>query len=302
MLAHYDDGHGDALYFGGSFTVAGNVAARSIARFDGTTWSALGSGISGQVVELCTFDDGTGEQLYVGGFFSSIGALAVPGIARWNGAQWSALPGQSPLSVNDYVTAMVVFDDGSGSALYLAGHMNMPALNSRNVVRWRNGTWSALGAEWTPSSTRSPCTTTDRGRSSTPRATRRRSATPTHSALGRIGLVERGRRHRRHGAWCEVNALVSFDDGSGPALYAGGSFASAGGVPASNIARLQNGTWSPLGAGTNAAVGTLAIFDDGTGNGPALHAGGSFIFAGGMPHFGIARWDGTAWSGLSAAS
>jgi len=33
-----------------------------------------------------------------------------------------------------------------------------------------------------------------------------------------------------------VSAMAVFDDGSGPALYAGGSFATAGGLPSSNIA------------------------------------------------------------------
>ena len=35
------------VYVGGTFTTAGVVAANRIARFDGTSWSALGSGMSG---------------------------------------------------------------------------------------------------------------------------------------------------------------------------------------------------------------------------------------------------------------
>jgi hypothetical protein len=34
-----------------------------------------------------------------------------------------------------------------------------------------------------------------------------------------------------------VSALAVFDDGDGPALYAGGSFEGAGGLPSRNIAR-----------------------------------------------------------------
>jgi hypothetical protein len=34
-----------------------------------------------------------------------------------------------------------------------------------------------------------------------------------------------------------VNALTVFDDGSGPALVAGGQFTTAGGVPANRIAQ-----------------------------------------------------------------
>ncbi len=93
-----------------------------------------------------------------------------------------------------------------------------------------------------------------------------------------------------------VSALVVFDDGTGPALYAGGSFTSAGGVPAANIARWDGTQWSALGAGTNLIVSSLAVFDDGTG--PALFVAGGFTLAGGLPAARIARWDGTSWSAL----
>src|SRR5262245_27936933 len=45
-----------------------------------------------------------------------------------------------------------------------------------------------------------------------------------------------------------VNALAVFDDGGGPALYAGGSFTTAAGsVAASNIAKWDGRAWSALG-------------------------------------------------------
>src|SRR4029453_8196205 len=80
-----------------------------------------------------------------------------------------------------------------------------------------------------------------------------------------------------------VEALAVFDDGGGAALYAGGSFTTAGGIPAANIARWNGTTWSALGSGVEAAgaVRSLAAFDDGTG--PALYAGGHFSTAGGVP-------------------
>jgi hypothetical protein len=91
-----------------------------------------------------------------------------------------------------------------------------------------------------------------------------------------------------------VRALATFDDGAGPALYAGGTFATAGGVPANNIARWDGTTWTPLGTGVVGTVLSLAVWDD--GNGPALFAGGAFTTAGGAPASRIARWDGVAWS------
>ena len=71
-----------------------------------------------------------------------------------------------------------------------------------------------------------------------------------------------------------VLALTVFDDGSGPALCAGGEFGNAGGVAANFIAKWDGAGWSALGSGMNSAVMALAVFDDGSG--PALYAGGGF--------------------------
>src|SRR5205823_2133731 len=42
----YDDGTGPALYVGGQFSMAGNVAVKNIAKWNGTEWSALSSGLA----------------------------------------------------------------------------------------------------------------------------------------------------------------------------------------------------------------------------------------------------------------
>src|SRR5262249_40509677 len=69
-LATVDDGSGPALYAGGRFTIAGDVAAKSVARWDGKDWSPLGSGTTGTVYALAVFDDGSGPALFAGGDFS----------------------------------------------------------------------------------------------------------------------------------------------------------------------------------------------------------------------------------------
>src|SRR5207244_4899063 len=97
-----------------------------------------------------------------------------------------------------------------------------------------------------------------------------------------------------------VDALTSFDDGSGPALYAGGNFTSAGGLPARNLARWNGTTWSTLGSGANGVVNALTVFDDGSGSGPALYATGSFTSVSGVAAHGIAKWNGSTWSALGS--
>lgn len=85
-------------------------------------------------------------------------------------------------------------------------------------------------------------------------------------------------------------------------LYAGGTFANAGAVPAANVAVWDGSTWSSLGTGSANGVGggatpgvsALAF------QGDDLYVGGSFGLAGGASANCIAKWSGGAWSALGA--
>lgn len=79
-------------------------------------------------------------------------------------------------------------------------------------------------------------------------------------------------------------ALIEFDDGSGPTLYAGGSF---------YVVRREGERWVRIGE-PNGLVHALAVYDDGTG--PALFLGGSFEEIDGVRVRGVARWDGARWT------
>jgi hypothetical protein len=116
----FDEVGGPALYAGGSFTIAGGMIANRIARWNGSSWSALGSGMGGSspiVHALTVFDDGGGPALYAGGEFSTAGGASASRIAKWNGSSWSALGS----GINDDVRTLTVLDDGSGPALYAGG-------------------------------------------------------------------------------------------------------------------------------------------------------------------------------------
>lgn len=110
-LTVFDDGGGPALYAGGTFTNAGGVAANHVAKWDGSSWSALGSGMDDDVHALTVFDDRGGPALYAGGGFITAGGVSANGIARWNGSSWSGLGSR----MDDDVYALTVFDDGGGA-------------------------------------------------------------------------------------------------------------------------------------------------------------------------------------------
>jgi hypothetical protein len=85
------------LYAGGLFGNAGNVSAWHVARWSGTSWSALGSGTNAPVNALAIHDD----DLYVGGQFSLAGNKTSLQFAIWHDIITSALVsefGASPLS------------------------------------------------------------------------------------------------------------------------------------------------------------------------------------------------------------
>jgi hypothetical protein len=113
-LAVFDDGSGAALFVGGQWPGdAGGVAVNHIARWDGTNWSAVGSGSNGtdgRIFALAVFDDGGGDALYVGGSFNNAGGSPAVNVAKWDGFNWA--PVGSGLA--GMVTSFVIFDDGGG--------------------------------------------------------------------------------------------------------------------------------------------------------------------------------------------
>src|SRR5262245_36393918 len=293
-LTVFDDGDGPALYAGGDFTQASGVAAKDIAKWDGSSWAALGSGFNFRVLALRVFDDGGGAALYAGGEFTTAGGASAGKIAKWDGSSWSTLGTGMGLS-NTSVSALVVFDDGGGPALYAGGLFSSAGGGAaNNVARWDGSSWSALGSGTNARVNALAVLDDGGGRAlyaggdftsagGLPASCIAKWDGSSWSALG-------------GGTNFRVNALAVLDDGSGPALYAGGDFTSAGGVAANRIARWDGSFWSALGSGTNERVFALAVHDD--GGGPALYAGGFFTSAGGVVANRIARWDGSSWSAL----
>src|SRR5688572_8615546 len=79
-----------------------------------------------------------------------------------------------------------------------------------------------------------------------------------------------------------VGASAVFDDGLGPALYAGGAFTSAGGVAANRIAKWDDSSWAPVGQRDK-------LWYRGTGL-SALYAGGNFTNAVVSGDNHLAKW------------
>ena len=281
-LTVFDDGSGPALFAGGKFTSAGGVAASRIAKWNGSSWSALSSGANSLVNALAVYDDGSGTALYAAGEFSSPATY----IAKWNGSSWAAVG--SGLETRAY--SLVVYDDGDGPALYSGGG---DAGTGVGVARWDGASWTALG-----SGTNGLCyalAVFDDGDGA------QLYDGGTISIAGGVGVNSIATWDGSSWAALEtrtgwlnddVLALAVFDDGNGPALYAGGLFRYASGALAEGLAKWDGASWSALDARYARDVRALVVFDDGVG--PALYAGN--LYANGLRE--VAKWDGSAWSAL----
>jgi hypothetical protein len=216
--------------------------------------------------------------------------------------EWRALSGGG---LNSNVRALVAFADGAGTALFAGGTFTFAGgVPASRVARWdvAGGVWSALGTG-ANNTVEDLIVFNDGGG-------------PDLYAAGWFtdagGAPANGIARWDGGSWTTlglgmsspfgpvVYALAVFDDGAGPALYAGGPFTTAGGAPASRIAKWNGLAWSALGAGVNSSVNALAVFNDGTG--AALYAGGTFDTAGGASANGIAKWNGQSWSALGTGT
>lgn len=137
----------NTLYVGGFFTSAGNCTLNctNIAKWDiaNSTWSALGTGLSGGSAYVLALD---GSNLYVGGQFTSAGGCSsgCAKVAKWNisNSTWSAL--DTGIS-GSYVTALAL---DSASNLYAGGTFTSAGsctTGCSNLAKWNGTAWSALG-------------------------------------------------------------------------------------------------------------------------------------------------------------
>ncbi|MBP9884234.1 MAG: T9SS type A sorting domain-containing protein [Chitinophagales bacterium] len=124
------------LIAGGYFTHA-EVSAKYIAQWDGSHWTALGSGMGGtegQVMALAVY----GNDLVATGFFTKAGGVAAKYIAKWNGTTWSPIGtglGYIGYSLTAYNGNLV-----AGGLFYSAGGVSV-----NKIAMWNGSTWSALG-------------------------------------------------------------------------------------------------------------------------------------------------------------
>lgn len=292
-LAVFDDGGGPALYAGGAFANAGGQPASRIAKWQNGAWSPVGGGLEtsvSSVFALRAFDDGSGTKLFVGGQFLLPGGVSAQHLARWDGAHW--LPTQNGMM--SAVWDIEVYDDGTGPRLFAGGSYDdfqagIPPHG--RVVRW-TGSGLALAGDAFESTVRAfEVIQTASGPAL--------YAGGHFEAIG-ASVVPHVARYAGGSTWVgvaggtpfDVTALAAYDDGTGPALYAGFDFP----VPGSpdSVLRLRCGAWESVGSGISQQVTGLAVLPATAPLGPALLIGGPFAHVLDAESAGFAWYQGCA--------
>ncbi len=268
---------GRDVFVGGQFKRAGDVAAASIARWDGKRWHSMGGGCDGPVRAIA----GWGRDLYVAGEFTRAGGVDSPGIARWDGKRWwplgAGLTGSGAASAPVAVNALAV----RGDRIIAAGRFRTAgSVPAASIASWDGSRWEPLGdgvangiddgIVWALAARGADLIAAGEFQSA--------GGVPAGNVALWDGSHWRALGSGVSGGVARVTSLAATAD----SLVVGGEFTRAGDAPASRVASWDGTSWRPIGAGTIEAVTALA-FEGG------LYAGSAR---------GIARWDGSRWSSL----
>ncbi|HEY9049782.1 MAG TPA: hypothetical protein VIN08_27980 [Ohtaekwangia sp.] len=125
----------DELYVAGEFTEAGKQPAESIARWNGSAWHAVGTGLPNNVFALTEYKG----ELYAGGTFSTDAAdNKKENLFRWDGKQWTGVA-----IFNGAITSLAVNKDKLCASGYFS-HANGKDVSM--VAETDGKSWSSVGS------------------------------------------------------------------------------------------------------------------------------------------------------------
>jgi hypothetical protein len=280
---------GSDVYVGGDFTVAGNVAANRIAKWDSSAnrWSALGSGLNSRVLAIAA----RGDDVYVGGNFTQAGGASIKYIAHWNDATqtWSALGSELTHAITSpEVDAIAIAANGD---VYVGGEFDTAGgVTANNIARWDGSAWHSMGT----------------GVAGTYHSVNAIAISGNDVYVGGSFTTAGGNPASRVAKWNgsswspllggandEVDAIAIV----GTSVYIAGTFDSVHDTsdhPAGHVAMWTGGVWNTL----NGGVGAPDAYALAVGPDNKVYLGGRFttLADGSTSARRLAKWDGSAWT------
>ncbi|HZN39742.1 MAG TPA: hypothetical protein VFD82_13115 [Planctomycetota bacterium] len=275
------------LVVGGIFSMAGGVSARGIARWNGTSWSAIGPGFQqfgtfspARVSALAQLPNG---DLVAGGRLQSAGGTIGENLSRWDGIAWRSL-------ARGFNGAVLAIAEGAAGDVVAGGSFTVAGgVAANRVARWTGSAWGPLGS----------------GTNGTVNAVAVLSNGDVivGGNFTTAGGLTANRVARWNGsAWSAMGSgmnsgVASLEVLPNGDLIAGGAFSTADGLPAAHLARWTGSGWVSFAGGVApGSVTAMHVRTDGT-----LFVGGSFSAAGGVPVTNMAAWNGTSWTAMGSA-
>ncbi|NUM71646.1 MAG: T9SS type A sorting domain-containing protein [Ignavibacteriaceae bacterium] len=295
------------VYVTGAFTLAGNSEVSSVAKWNGTSWSTLSTGIvyhSSDFPGTGTALQAVNNHLYIGGFLTKANDQLVSNIVSWNmqtNAYSKLSDGSDERGVYDgsvYATAQ------SGNRLYAGGSFSIiGGERARNIAVYENGAWNALNEGIS-------------GEVNTIFADG--NDIYVGGSFGVAGTTQAFHIAKWNGSeWSSigigvggvVNPSVNVITKKDNYLYVGGYFRIAGdsvnnALPVNSIARfnLLTGRWENFGNGVELFEGTPGIVYDIEFAGDTMLAGGYFLTAGTAAANSLAKYINNTWLPIGSPS
>jgi len=292
----YSVGGTERLVVGGFYAgAAGATDSASLAMFNGTTWSSMGTGWNGTTRGSVWGLASHNGLLYIGGGLNNaatIGGVSWGGGATWNGTTWTPMGTGVQGTFSPFIAALEVYNDGTGTKIYAAGRFDSAgnAPSTQSIARWNPNTlaWESIGS----------------GLFSTSVLFGMEAFAVFNNELYVGGYAHSNGTgianvFKWNGStWTavgqtftgRVTSLKAFDNGSGNALYVGGTALNT----INYFARLEGGSWVTVDGGVtgNSVTGSFpSVFGMGT-YGDSLYVGGNFTAIGTSTANGIARYKG----------
>ncbi len=291
------------LVAAGQFQAAGGVPAFKVARWDGSTWSAMGGGIeqfgpTGESSTVFALESTATGEVFAAGNFGTVSGRDARGLARWNGVAWRAARASGIGSA-----ASAVHRTAAGEVFLGGPFRDIDGVAHNGIARRVGNGWAPVGAGIADFGVFGPAVAAITSLASG-------ELVVGGSFPGAVGVPSPGLVVWNGAAWAplggglaglgsppQVEALHVAANGD---LLVAGVFDIAGTAAVEGVARWNGSTWSSLGSGLTSQGQLVSLRAVTTAANGDVYVAGWFPLGGFGPTAKIARFDGTSWQLIGA--